>query len=518
MAKETTKKNNEGSGKHCVVVGCKNTSKKLRKWKLATCELHASETHEYCVCLQPYKMHRFPNCSNANSAANRKQWVRNINRKDFRPSKYSTVCSVHFEEGKPTSAHPYPTVAMGYIPYKQLSRGRPPPRRRVSTATKAVTVQEKAGGVANMSPHGVERTSTCVQTQGLETKDASVQWYDARVADHTYAHVNPITKSKAKGTQTVKAPEVSAVNLQESDMKFYTGLSVRSFWALVNALVVTLTTTPKFQLPVPDQLLLVLMRLRIALMIWDLGVRFKVSCSTVCDIISFWVPRLATFMRENVIFWPSRDTLARIRPKCFESCHPKATCIIDCTEIFVQRPKNLRKRAQTYSNYKHHNTYKALYCIAPNGFVTYVSKLFGGRASDTFISQNSGFLDHLLPGDEVLADRAFTIEDILPHGVKLSIPAFTRGLKDRRLPEESVTETRRIANVRIHVERAIRRLKCFKILANIIPMRVKNVDDILITCAGLCNLQPCLINEDRAQETSDSDSNDEEGNVFSVEE
>ena len=133
-----------------------------------------------------------------------------------------------------------------------------------------------------------------------------------------------------------------------------------------------------------------------------------------------------------------------------------------------------------------------------------------------FISQNCGFGSHLLPGDEVLADRGFTIENILPMGVKLSIPTFTKGFKDRRLPEENVTSTRRIANVRIHVERAIRRLKCFKILANIIPGRVKNVDDILTVCAGLCNLQPCLINEeeeDTTVEDADSASEDDDETV-----
>ena len=122
-----------------------------------------------------------------------------------------------------------------------------------------------------------------------------------------------------------------------------------------------------------------------------------------------------------------------------------------------------------------------------------VSKLFGGRASDVFIARNSGFTEQLLPGDEVLADRGFTINDILPHGVKLAIPAFTKGVKE--IPERAVTDTRRLANVRIHVERAIRRLKCFKILSNVIPGRVQNVDDIVTVCTGLCNFQPQLIQE-----------------------
>ena len=42
-----------------------------------------------------------------------------------------------------------------------------------------------------------------------------------------------------------------------------------------------------------------------------------------------------------------------------------------------------------------------------------------------------------------------------------------------RAPQLSVSdenETRRIAAVRVHVERAIRRIKCFRILKNVFPL------------------------------------------------
>uniref|UniRef100_A0A3P9K139 THAP-type domain-containing protein n=1 Tax=Oryzias latipes TaxID=8090 RepID=A0A3P9K139_ORYLA len=245
------------------------------------------------------------------------------------------------------------------------------------------------------------------------------------------------------------------------------------------------------KLAVHEQFLLVLMRLRLGLLFTDLGKRFGVSRTTASEIFTFWRPILARFMREKVIVWLPRDTLNSIRPKTFNKNYPKNTCIIDCTEVFVQRLKNLRKRSQTYSNYKHHNTYKLLYCIAPNGYVMFVSKLFGGRASDNFMTKNSGFVHHLIPGVEILADRGVTIKDILPPGVSLALPAFTRGCKE--LSEHKVTSTRRLANVRIHIERAIRRLKGFKILCHVISGRLQSVDEIVSICAGLCNLQPLLI-------------------------
>ena len=66
-----------------------------------------------------------------------------------------------------------------------------------------------------------------------------------------------------------------------------------------------------------------------------------------------------------------------------------------------------------------------------------------------------------------MADKGFTMLDLLEaRGLKLNIPPF---LKDQSslLPAE-VVETQEIASVRIHVERAIRRVKGFHILDGVI--------------------------------------------------
>jgi len=68
----------------------------------------------------------------------------------------------------------------------------------------------------------------------------------------------------------------------------------------------------------------------------------------------------------------------------------------------------------TYSNYKHRNTWKILLGISPNGVVTFVSSLFPGSTSDKIITLKSGLLDQLVPGDLILADKGFLIRDILP--------------------------------------------------------------------------------------------------------
>lgn len=156
----------------------------------------------------------------------------------------------------------------------------------------------------------------------------------------------------------------------------------------------------------------------------------------------------------------------------------------------------MKIRGETYSHYMSHNTGKYLIGIAPHGQIVFILKGFGGRSSDKAIVEESGILNYLLPGDEIMADRGFTIGDLLfPLKVKLNIPAFTKG-KDQ-LSEEDVTETRRIATVRIHVERAIRRLKVFRILSQVVPVTsAKKLSDYLIVCAALVNLRSDLIKDD----------------------
>ncbi|CAC5363043.1 unnamed protein product [Mytilus coruscus] len=165
-----------------------------------------------------------------------------------------------------------------------------------------------------------------------------------------------------------------------------------------------------------------------------------------------------------------------------------------------ERKGSSKSRGETYSNYKSHKTAKHLVGISPHGQIMFISKAFGGRASDKFIVEKSGFINYLLPGVEIMADRGFTIDDLFfPLRVKLNIPAFTKN--KLQLSAEDVTTTRSIARVQIHVERVIRRLKVFKILSGIVHVSsLKLFDDILLVCSALVNLRSDLI-----RDTNESD-------------
>jgi hypothetical protein len=111
--------------------------------------------------------------------------------------------------------------------------------------------------------------------------------------------------------------------------------------------------------------------------------------------------------------WPSRKIIKKFMPASFWSKFPNVVCIIDCTEFFIRKPRNPTAQSQTFSTYKHQNTYKALVGVSPTGAFIFVSNLWGGNVSDRFITKENGFLDKIRPGDEIMADRGFIIRDLL---------------------------------------------------------------------------------------------------------
>ena len=68
---------------------------------------------------------------------------------------------------------------------------------------------------------------------------------------------------------------------------------------------------------------------------------------------------------KHLIIWPERSVLKKTMPTCFRQHFSNCSVIIDCTEIFIERPTNLLAQAQCWSNYKHHSTVKFLIGITP---------------------------------------------------------------------------------------------------------------------------------------------------------
>ena len=102
--------------------------------------------------------------------------------------------------------------------------------------------------------------------------------------------------------------------------------------------------------------------------------------------------------------WPSQETVCANMLQFFKDLYPHTRCIIDWSEIFIEHPCSYQARSKTFSNYKKHNTAKFLVGINPNGGISFLSQCYGGRPTNKYITQNSGFLDLIEHGDVILAD------------------------------------------------------------------------------------------------------------------
>ena len=242
-----------------------------------------------------------------------------------------------------------------------------------------------------------------------------------------------------------------------------------------------------------DQLLMTLMKLYCNFANIDLGVRFNVSDSTVTNIVHTWVCLLHEVLYEGMYnsTIPKLSANKQSMPACFAN-FPSCRIVLDCTEIQIAIPARMDDQCTTYSHYKHRNTFKGLVGVAPNGTVTFLSKLYPGSVSDKEIVRHSGVLDHMEPGDMVMADKGVLIQDLMPPGVALNLPPF---LVNPQFTPAQAKRTVTIARARIHVERAIQRLKNYAIL-DFVPAHYRSMaSKIFQVCGLLVNLQQPLIKE-----------------------
>jgi len=128
--------------------------------------------------------------------------------------------------------------------------------------------------------------------------------------------------------------------------------------------------------------------------------------------------------------------------------------------------------------------------------VCFVSKCYGGRASDSYITNDSGFMVNIEPWDIILADKGFpeirteceNSSGIMVMPLILHIGRFTNY---RRI---SLT-TYNIASVRIHIERLFAQTKTFGICNKFQVELVPYADYIFNVCCVISNLQNPIIKQ-----------------------
>ena len=108
-------------------------------------------------------------------------------------------------------------------------------------------------------------------------------------------------------------------------------------------------------------------------------------------------------------------------------------------------------------------------------WVTFVRGLYGGSISDREVVEKSHFIDLLDHNDLIMADRGFEIQDMLAvKQAQLFIPPKRQSV-EQQFSKDECFETMRIANLRIHVERAIKRVKRWHIFDQVLPLSMAGV-------------------------------------------
>ena len=404
-------------------------------------------------------------------------------------------------------------------PLKDMSFLSPGPQKETQLAEET-PLKEKECALEPETPHQIVNEMPENATARLTETPMQVPMTPSE-REMLYTELRNVRRERDEALQKIESLQKlinassltsTAVEGNNERCKMLTGVSWDVFlkiFLFLSTFIGKTTTCPS--LPLREQLFVTLVKLRHNLSFEFLAQVKGIPKTTMIDYFWKWIDLMhakITFM----VHWQDRENIFQTIPAVFKEKFPRLTSIVDCFEIFIEAPKNLLARAQCYSNYKKHCTVKFFISCTPLGSINFLSKAWGGRASDVHIVRESGFIDSKYhhPGDQILADRGFTLYDDFAAScsAELLTPAFTRGKK--QLSAREVEISRKISSVRIHIERVIGLMKNrFTILKGLLPVRcvqslkdetletmLSSCDKIISVCAALTNMGPSIIFKD----------------------
>ena len=428
-----------------------------------------------------------------------KQWIHKIGRANLPLHDSTRVCSEHFAEKRGLLSSSVPT-------YKLPGAGSQPHKIRKPPTLRSCNIAKKS---QSYESSGTTKKTFCDMAVQTDLTSSDIQALELEV-DSLHMKVK-LSQRECEAAEEKQRFRTSSISDDNAKVRFYTGFSTFSallvcfnflgpavdrlnYWASTSAKDKHGSKSTKGRkriLPPLEEFFVLLVRLRLGLFEQDLAYRFGVSQSTISRIINTWINFLYLQLKE-IPLWPPKSITSSNMPQVFKEKYPSTRVIIDATEVYVEQPAVPELQQLTFSNYKHHNTYKGLIGISPSGAVIFVSTLYPGSISDKELTRRCGILEWLEEGDSVMADRGFDIQDDLALlGVKLNIPPFLKG--KQQLTQQELVETRRIASLRIHVERAMEQIKNFHIFDRPLPPSFRDTaNQVFFVCAVLTNFNPPL--------------------------
>lgn len=252
----------------------------------------------------------------------------------------------------------------------------------------------------------------------------------------------------------------------------------------------------KKKLAGPNGLFFTLFVLRTSTSLRVASVLFGVSESTGGRAFTTWLDFLAGSLRPLVHLPDVETVVSSAPPNCRRKCLSSVALVLDATEYTVDNVWQTDARRALYSQYKKKHTAKLLIAISPAGAISWVSDAYGGRMSDAQLVKQCGILEELAregfggKGMHIMADRGFNgiAPLLLNMGMHYVAPPFRRKGEDQ-FTEEDAGVTRDVANLRIHVERAIGAMGQWRILdTKFDSQQMDKIGEIALVCAALVNL------------------------------
>ncbi|XP_029981734.1 uncharacterized protein LOC115413135 [Sphaeramia orbicularis] len=425
----------------------------------------------------------------------RMAWVAAVRRKDItfeNIPRWMRVCSLHFHEGKPSyemlENHPdwAPSLRLGHNEVKETDKQRF--QRHVKRRMRITQQLEQHQQPPSPGQHEEELQLQHPVDQPLSPAQQQEELLFQQPVEHPLSlvqecafcasHREAINNLLEENRQLKEEPEGYQMNENflsgdDNKVKYYTGLpNYVEFQTLLLSLTPYLPQEQLRKLSPFQLLLLTLMCLRLDLPIQHLCYLFQVHRTTASDAFHHTLSVMYSRL-SPLVHWPTRESLLASMPHQFvESFGKNVAVIVDCFEVLIERPSDVLAGAQTFSQYKRAHTMKYLIVITPQGVISFISVGWGGRTSDKYITEYCGFLNKLLPGDAVLANRGFNIRE--RGGIMW---AEVRG--PAQLEVKDVEETRAIAHLRNYVKRVIGVVQNkFKFLHSTVP------GNMLMTCEG----------------------------------
>uniref|UniRef100_A0A8D9B0V5 THAP-type domain-containing protein n=1 Tax=Cacopsylla melanoneura TaxID=428564 RepID=A0A8D9B0V5_9HEMI len=457
-----------------------------------------------------------------------KKWTKACRRQDRAPKDHDRLCSCHFINCNKSNG---PTLFQ-YNEKKYMDFKSPEKRRRIARsapvpATSPLTTSSlnpvpstsslnpipstsslnpvpSPSPLTTPSPNPVPSTSPPGQATISMSSTLS---HNISIKEKSRAHLESEIYHLKKELGEIKKKSIGSKQILEfsmfkgNDLKIsqYTGLPSSEHFLLLCELLEKYPIRNYYlqwkveKYCLEDQLFITLMKLRLNLPHFVLADQFGCCDTTIQNIfITFLYVLHKLLFRGMMNKIPSREHNLPYSPACFAS-FPNTRIIIDCTEIEVAIPASLDKQKEVFSAYKQRHTFKVLVGISPNAVITFISDLYPGSQSDKAITEKCGILSHMKAGDLILCDKGFLITQMCKNlGVSVNIPPFKTNPQFTR--EEAIV-TRQIARARIHVERAIGRMKGFRILDFIQPHLREHASKIVQVCGCLVNMQYSLLKE-----------------------